>query len=209
MTTSNSPASPRRVSSCCTVRCRVDRTLDASPVAMPATWLWAYRTPDCAWSIAACRLTRSSWSRIWLNSTRLTMITTVPATAIVMAPMRICSEDRQSCTARPTSRRERTYARRRRRTARRRRPGRTRRSSIAVEDDVAVGGAGRSTSLRGGSVRVTTGGSPHGSRWPCLVAHPAHGQHDLGLLGVALDLGPEALYVDVDQPGVSRVPVAP
>src|SRR5690348_6649660 len=32
-----------------------------------------------------------------------------------------------------------------------------------------------------------------------LVAHPAHGQHDLGALGVPLDLGAQPLHVHVDQ----------
>jgi hypothetical protein len=105
MTTSKSPASPRRVSSCSTVRFRVVRTLDASPVAIPATCVWAAITPACAWSIAACRFTDSSWSRIWLNSTRLTITTTVPATTIVIAPIRTCSDDRQACNARPATRR--------------------------------------------------------------------------------------------------------
>jgi hypothetical protein len=58
--------------------------------------------------MAACRLTDSSWSRIWLNSTRLTITTTVPATTIVIAPMRICSEERQVCSARTARRREST-----------------------------------------------------------------------------------------------------
>jgi hypothetical protein len=64
MTTSKSPAGPPRSISCLTVRSRVERTLAASPVAMPATSVCAYRTPFCAWSTAACRFTDNSWSRI-------------------------------------------------------------------------------------------------------------------------------------------------
>src|SRR4051794_27353602 len=47
------------------------------------------------------------------------------------------------------------------------------------------------------------------SRGAGLVPHPAHGQHHLGVLRVALDLGPQPLDVHVDQPGVGGVPVAP
>ena len=106
MTTSKSPAAPPRCSSCCTVRSSVERTLAASPVAMPVDL--ALRVEDARPAPGRsppARLTRSSWSRIWLNSTRLTMTTTVPATSMVIAPMRTCSDDRQACTARRASRR--------------------------------------------------------------------------------------------------------
>ena len=36
------------------------------------------------------------------------MTTTVPATTIVIAPMRTCSDERQACTARTATRRDRT-----------------------------------------------------------------------------------------------------
>src|SRR5690606_20765704 len=42
-----------------------------------------------------------------------------------------------------------------------------------------------------------------------LVPHTPHGQDDLRPLRVWFDLGPQALHVDVHQPGVGRVPVAP
>ena len=42
-----------------------------------------------------------------------------------------------------------------------------------------------------------------------LVADAADGQHDLGVLRVGLDLGAQPLHVDVDQPGVGGVAVAP
>ena len=42
-----------------------------------------------------------------------------------------------------------------------------------------------------------------------LVADAAHGHDDLGVLRVVLDLGAQPLHVDVDQPGVAGVPVAP
>ena len=47
------------------------------------------------------------------------------------------------------------------------------------------------------------------SRRAGFVPHAAHRQHDLGTLGVALDLRAQPLHVHVDQPGVGRVPVAP
>ena len=80
------------------MRLSVERTLAASPVAMPATW--RLRVDDAGLGLVDRRLPldRSSWSRIWLNSTRLTMTTTVPATTIVIAPMRTCSDERQVCT---------------------------------------------------------------------------------------------------------------
>src|SRR5699024_8043460 len=42
-----------------------------------------------------------------------------------------------------------------------------------------------------------------------LVADPTNGEYDLRVLRVLLDLGAETLDVDVDQPGVRGVPVAP
>jgi len=42
-----------------------------------------------------------------------------------------------------------------------------------------------------------------------LVADATHGHHDLRMLGIPLDLGPEPLHVHVDKPGVSRMPVTP
>ena len=41
------------------------------------------------------------------------------------------------------------------------------------------------------------------------VADTAHRHHDRGTLGVLLDLGPQALDVNVDQAGIGRVLVAP
>ena len=41
------------------------------------------------------------------------------------------------------------------------------------------------------------------------VADTAHRHHDRGTLGVLLDLGPQALNVNIDQTGVGRVLVAP
>src|SRR4051812_13133905 len=42
-----------------------------------------------------------------------------------------------------------------------------------------------------------------------LVADATHRHDDLGLLGVVLDLRAEPLHVDVHEPCVCRVPVAP
>src|SRR4051812_28094473 len=223
MTTSKSPAAPARVFSCCTVRSSVARTLAASPVAMPVTWVWAYVTPACAWAIAACLFTDSNWSRIWLNSTMLTMITTVPATAIVIAPMRTCSEERHERATRAESRRTTSIARRPVSAVEREisRPIRGSSGSRGPSGSSAAGGTG---AMRG---RAGVSGSESSvpvelaavvrpscteltrSRWAGLVAHPADRQHDLGLLRIALDLGAQPLHVDVDQPGVGRVPVAP
>src|SRR3954451_1791830 len=47
------------------------------------------------------------------------------------------------------------------------------------------------------------------SRGPGFVPHPAHGQHDLRVLRVALDLRPQPLDVHVHQPRVGRVAVSP
>src|SRR5918912_993821 len=46
-------------------------------------------------------------------------------------------------------------------------------------------------------------------RRPGLVADAADRHDDVGPLRVTLDLGPQALHVDVDEPGVGRVPVPP
>src|SRR5450759_3393674 len=42
-----------------------------------------------------------------------------------------------------------------------------------------------------------------------LVPDPSYGQYQLRSLGVLLDLGPQPLNVDVDEPGVGSMPVAP
>ena len=42
-----------------------------------------------------------------------------------------------------------------------------------------------------------------------LVADASDGQHDLGLIRVILDLGAQALHVNVDQTSVSGMTVAP
>src|SRR5450755_2138812 len=56
-------------------------------------------------------------------------------------------------------------------------------------------------------------GRPHPpqriSAWSRLIAHTANRHDDLRPLRVLLDLGPKALDVDVDQPGVRGVPVSP
>src|SRR3954470_5122789 len=44
---------------------------------------------------------------------------------------------------------------------------------------------------------------------PGLVADAANSHDDLRTLGVALDLGPQTLHMDIDEPGVRRVPVTP
>ena len=49
-----------------------------------------------------------------------------------------------------------------------------------------------------------------GSALPaCLIAHPAHGLHQLRVLGVAFDLRPQPLHVDVDQTSIGLMPVPP
>src|SRR4051794_40671748 len=209
MTTSKSPAAPPPLFSCCTVRFRVARTLGASPAAMPASSFCAVCTPFWAWSMAACRFTDSNWSRIWLNSTRLTITTTVPATTMVIAPMRTCRDARQACTSRPARVLSRWRVVRRVSRTRRPAPRRSRAASPRNRSVRAVGGSVAVPSLVSGtSVVVTGAGSPR-SRRACLVPDTAHRQDDLGLLRVALDLRPQPLHVDVDQPGVGGVPVAP
>src|SRR4051794_12915456 len=153
--------------------------------------------------MAARSLTLSSWSRIWLNSTMLTMITTVPATAIVIAPMRTWSEDRQAEIDRAVARRVRSAIR----AAAARVPPVTadpiRGSSGGAGSAGASGGGGgganrgrvvspdsrtpveRSDVVRPSCTVLTAGCS----RRAGLVADPPHRQHDLGLLGVPLDLG--------------------
>src|SRR5580693_334990 len=42
-----------------------------------------------------------------------------------------------------------------------------------------------------------------------LISNAPNGHHDFRSLRILLDLGPQSLDVDVDQPGVGRVPVAP
>src|SRR3954454_14524319 len=191
-------------------------------------------TPDCACAIAACFFTDSSWSRIWLNSTMLTMITTVPATAIVIAPMRTCSEERHERATRAASRRATSVTRR---PAAPPEPDTSRPirgssgtwgvcgASVAGSTGAMCGGAGASGSDSSVPAEDSTGavvvrpcceeltGSPRPpvgcSRRAGLVADPPHRQHDLRLLRVALDLGPQPLHVDVNQPGVGGVPVAP
>src|SRR3954451_22856690 len=227
ITTSKSPAAPPRERRFSTVRDSVDRMLAESPVAMPLTSDWAYCTPDSDWSTAACRLAPSSWSLICRNSTRLTMTTTTPATSMVMAPTRSCSEDRQACAARRMSRAPSTIVRRRARRSRRRTPARSwpgvrcRRRVGSGAEGCGGGASGPSSAepTEGSPVVVLMAGrrpgEPVGARRPrcsrgtCLVADAAHGQHDLGLLRVALDLRPQPLDVHVDQPGVGGVSVAP
>src|SRR5215469_17903862 len=47
------------------------------------------------------------------------------------------------------------------------------------------------------------------SAWTRLVSDAADRHHDLRTLRVLLDLGSQPLHVNVDEPGVCRVPVAP
>src|SRR4051812_40278944 len=216
MTTSKSPAAPPRDCRLVTVRVSVARMLAESLVAMPLTSDWAYCTPDSDWSTAACIFAPSSWSLICRNSTRLTITTITPATSMVIAPTRSCSEDRQACRTRRTTRAVRTTVRRRRRRSRRRMPAcscvRVRRGrGAAPAGAVRRGPSGvpPARSTGGCPVVVLTGRRAVRSRRPGLVTDAAHGEHDLGLLGVALDLGAQPLDVHVDQSGVRGVPVAP
>src|SRR3954463_4143431 len=71
--------------------------------------------------------------------------------------------------------------------------------------------SGRAISVRdcagpatGPDVRATIRSARSG-----LVADTANGHDDLRTLGVALDLGPQTLHMDIDEPGVRRVPVSP
>src|SRR5438477_4690473 len=120
-------------------------------------------------------------------STRNSPITTTTAPVIttVDAPTRSCSERRQVTIARSNARASQATAGRRK----------LRRHHGATT---------RTRSLTG--VLITAGRT---SRRPGLVTHPAHRQHHLGLLRVALDLRAQPLDVDVNEPGVGRVPVAP
>ena len=68
MTTAKTAAAPPRADQLLSPAVQLDAELAALPVAIPATWVCASNTPAWAWSIAASRLTRSSWSRIWLKA---------------------------------------------------------------------------------------------------------------------------------------------
>jgi hypothetical protein len=83
------------------------------------------------------------------------MTTTVPATTMVIAPIRTCSDERQALTARPICSRSTRCARRRARPVRRRTPRRMRRSCSEPADGSAGAAGGASEPPRGGAVRVT------------------------------------------------------
>src|SRR4051812_7647209 len=214
MTTSKSPAAPPRSFRLPTVRDKVARMLAESLVAIPLTSDWAYCTPESDWSTAARIFAPSSWSLICRNRTRLTITTITPATSMVIAPTRSCSDARQACTTRRARRAVSSTVRRRRAVSRR---GAT---SAGAPDRSVPGtgsGPGRSAARPGASgpsgtssarsiaegpvVVLTAGSGLVRSRRAGLVADAAHRQHDLRLLRIALDLGPEPLDVHVDQPG--------
>src|SRR5699024_5879964 len=73
-------------------------------------------------------------------------------------------------------------------------------------------GPGRSSpgsASRSSSCDAAVMGTPAGSGGPGLVTDTANGHDDLGVLRVLLDLGAQALHVDVDQAGVRGVAVPP
>src|SRR4051812_118098 len=221
MTTSKSPAAPPRSFRLPTVRDKVARMLAESLVAIPLTSDWACCTPESDWSTAARIFAPSSWSLICRNRTRLTITTITPATSMVIAPTRSCSDARQACTARRTRRALSSIVRRRKAANRGAPPAGAPEGWVAAPGSgpgpsaahpATSGPSGRSSarSIAEGPVVVLTAGSGPARSWRTgLVADAADGQHDLRLLGVALDLGPQALDVHVDQPGVRGVPIAP
>src|SRR3984957_18025031 len=85
-------------------------------------------------------------------------------------------------------------------------------SADSGADSGAGGGSGTTASGAGGRPTASELTADHSIRRSArsrLVSDAAHRDHDLGVLGVLLDLGPQALHVHVHQPGVGRVPVAP
>src|SRR4051812_1614630 len=66
----------------------------------------------------------------------------------------------------------------------------------------------RATSCQPRCTRIVVT-APRRSRGASLVAHAAHGDDDLRMLGVAFDLRAQPLDVNVDEAGVGGVPVAP
>src|SRR5579875_123071 len=91
-------------------------------------------------------------------------------------------------------------------------------AGAAGGDTGAAGGDADTTegaATAGGATGVPTASgltgdrSIPGSARSRLVSHAADRDHDLRMLRIPLDLGPEPLYVHVHQPGVRRVPVTP
>src|SRR3954470_7878008 len=141
--------------------------------------------PTRAWSTAASRFARSTPPATL--STRKTPMTsvTIPATTTVVAPTRSCSDRRQASPTAAAARRATPLIR-----------ARATRERGTVATPSAAGA-------------LVTASRCGGSRRPRLVPDAADGQHDLRTLRIPLDLGPQPLDVDVDQPGVRGVPIAP
>src|SRR4051812_16505139 len=130
--------------------------------------------------IAAFVFASSSWLVICICSPMPSTKTTAEDSARVLTTTRSCNDRRHSSP---------NASHRRRACSAARRPCWT---------------AGRSS-----RVRHVIPGAPSPSRRTGLVPDAADGQHDLRVLGIALDLGPQPLDVHVHQPGVGGVPVAP
>src|ERR1700722_1490120 len=85
-------------------------------------------------------------------------------------------------------------------------------SSDSGVDSGAGGGSGTTASGAGGRPTAAELAADHSIRRSArsrLVSDTAHRDHDLRVLGVLLDLGPQTLHVHVHQPRVGRVAVAP
>ena len=139
-----------------------------------------------------CRPPASSRSSAVAAPRRATSATTA-STRLSTRPSRVCCSSSQ-----PTAH-DHDGATAARRAGRRRAPGSTRRQNVSAASygARAAGSAARQPSSTA---------HPPSAR---LVADTADGHHDLGVLRVVLDLGPQPLDVHVDQPGVGGVPVAP
>src|SRR3954454_13371215 len=144
---------------------------------------WLRSCADCA-TTASCREAMMPLVIRCRSSCPTTSTTRIPSTTVA-ATTRSWME-RRHCPSTSRSRR-------------RSGPGTSRPASgraISVRDC-----AGPAT---GPDVRATIRSARSG-----LVADTANGHDDLRTLGVALDLGPQTLHMDIDEPGVRRVPVSP
>src|SRR5882757_648008 len=124
------------------------------------------------WAIAACCLALTSRSMISFCNTMPSTNTTAVDRARVLMTTRTCNDRRHSS------------------------PNTTHRRPASAATRRAV----RTTRLT--TVATSFTSSRSCSRRAGLVTDAADGQDDLGVLRVALHLGPQALHVHVDQPGV-------
>src|SRR3954452_6821991 len=144
---------------------------------------WLRSCADCA-TTASCREAMIPLVIRCRSSCPTTSTTRIPSTTVA-ATTRSWME-RRHCPSTSRSRRRRGPGTRRPASGR----------AISVRDC-----AGPAT---GPDVRATIR-----SARPGLVADTANSHDDLRTLGVALDLGPQTLHMDIDEPSVRRVPVSP